>query len=183
MQLNRGQSERIGTTTKQNTDQCHWLITSPLDTRLEITFLDLNLRGSPNCRADALSVFDGTSLDSSQLLQACGNWQPQRIVTSGAHALVKFLATTTTPSAFFHAIVRVVERSQSVPSAAINWQDSEIVVEPNIAAATPSPYDVETPEGKFQFTNFTILNVVELIFIFIFFDRGDCLPTEDALPS
>ena len=52
---------------------CRWTITVPARRVVTVTFTDMNLIGSANCRRDAVSVYNGPTDTSPILGHYCGN--------------------------------------------------------------------------------------------------------------
>ncbi|KAL3836256.1 hypothetical protein ACJMK2_021695 [Sinanodonta woodiana] len=58
-----------------NTD-CEWLITVPEKRNVYLTFEDFDVEGSSDCRFDYVAVYDGMTVNSTELIRHCGNSLP-----------------------------------------------------------------------------------------------------------
>lgn len=71
--------------------QCRWLLKSPLNSRVNATILDANMRGSHGCHKFALYIYDGkTTNDNSLLASVCDDNPSRNVQSSGPYMLVFF---------------------------------------------------------------------------------------------
>ncbi|XP_067142968.1 serine protease 27-like [Centruroides vittatus] len=62
---------------------CSWILIAPENKRIQVDFEDFSIEYSFQCAFDGLLIFDGDSIKSPLLIQACGPIPPKQIISSG----------------------------------------------------------------------------------------------------
>lgn len=73
----------------QNRD-CEWILSAPVDKRIQLTFFSLQIEEHDDCNADYLSIYDGLSSEGDVLKQYCTSGQPPSEIFQTNELTVKF---------------------------------------------------------------------------------------------
>ncbi|XP_077483788.1 cubilin-like [Amblyomma americanum] len=87
---------------------CEWEIRATAGERLRLRFERFELESHPNCRWDALEVFDGSDDRSPLLRRACGDSLPPPVTSTGSTLYVRFKTDENTRLQGFSAIYETV---------------------------------------------------------------------------